>query len=256
MSEGMRTVLSAFRVLEEVAYTQPVGVGELARRLRMPKSSVQRALRTLWTAGWICPDGAEVTRWVLTTRALHIGQRAIADLSVREAAAAAMQELRRETGETSHLMVREGEHAVLIERVETDHPVRAVIPLGSNVPLHGSSNGKAMLAALPREEAHAIVGKHLKRYTEATIVDWEELSAELDRVAERGYATNIGEWRADIAAVASAIFDHAGKPVASISVSAPGSRITDELRTRYGALVREAAQRISATLGYRGPAHQ
>src|ERR671916_1407542 len=134
MGEGMRTVLSAFRVLEEVAYAQPAGVGELARRLRMPKTTVQRALQTLWTAGWICPDGNEITRWVLTTRALHIGRRAIADLSVRDAALPIMHEMRRETGETAHLMVLQGRRAVLIEKVETEHAIRAVIELGSAVP--------------------------------------------------------------------------------------------------------------------------
>ncbi|MEU3274931.1 IclR family transcriptional regulator [Saccharomonospora sp. NPDC006951] len=256
MSEGMRTVLSAFRVLEEVAYTQPAGVGELARRLRLPKSTVQRALRTLWTAGWICPDGAEITRWVLTTRALHIGQRAIADLGVRDAAAAIMQELRRETGETSHLMVREGDHAVLIERVETTHPIRAVIPLGSAVPLHGSSNGKAMLAQLGKDEVTAIIGDTLERYTDNTIVEWDDFFAELDRVRALGYASNVGEWRTDIAAVAAAIFDHEGAPIASISVSAPGSRMGEQQRETYGALVIEAAGRISATLGYRRPADE
>jgi IclR family acetate operon transcriptional repressor len=251
MSEGMRTVLSAFRVLEEVAYAQPVGVGELARRLLLPKSTVQRTLRTLWTAGWICPDGAEVTRWVLTTRALHIGQRAISDMGVRESATPIMHELRRETGETSHLMVREGDRAVLIERVETTHPVRAVIPLGSAVPLHGSSNGKAMLAPLPRKRVREILGGRLDRYTDNTIVALDRFLAELDHVTGRGYASNIGEWRADITAVAAPIFDASGDPVASISVSAPGARMPEELRDRYGALVTEAAQRISATLGHR-----
>ncbi|MCA1185319.1 MULTISPECIES: IclR family transcriptional regulator [unclassified Saccharopolyspora] len=251
MSEGMRTVLSAFRVLEEVAHTQPAGVGDLARRLRMPKSTVQRALRTMWTAGWICPDGADVTRWVLTTRAFQVGQRAIADIGVRDAAAAVMHELRRETGETAHLMVREGDHAVLIERVETEHPIRAVVPLGSTVPLHGSSNGKAMLAAMPREAVRPILGEELVRYTDNTIVDWAEFFAELDRVAELGYAANTGEWRADIAAVAAPIFDDTGDPVAGLSISAPAGRITPELRERYGALVAEAAARVSATLGHR-----
>ncbi|WP_216216621.1 IclR family transcriptional regulator [Amycolatopsis aidingensis] len=254
MSEGMRTVLSAFRVLEEVAYHQPAGVGDLARRLGLPKSTVQRALRTLWTAGWICPDGAEVTRWVLTTRALQIGSRAIVDLSVRDAAAAVLPELRGQTGETAHLMVLEGDRAVLIERVETDHPVRAVIPLGSHVPLHGSSNGKAMLAYLSRTEVEEIVGPKLERYTENTIVDLDEFHAELGRVRERGYAANLGEWRADITAVASPVFDSTGVPVASLSVSAPADRMPEDTRKRYGKLVTEAAQRVSATLGFRGPA--
>ena len=51
----MRNVLSTLRVLEEVATRQTVGVGELARVLNMPKSSVQRALHALNSAGWIRP---------------------------------------------------------------------------------------------------------------------------------------------------------------------------------------------------------
>jgi DNA-binding IclR family transcriptional regulator len=249
----MRTVLAAFRVLEEVAYAQPAGVGELSRKLLMPKSTVQRALQTLWTAGWICPDGTETTRWVLTTRALHIGQRAIADIGVRDAALPMMRELRRETGETAHLMVLQENRAVLIERVETEHPIRAVIQLGSTVPLHGSSNGKAMLAHRSPEEVRTIVGERLERHTERTIVDWTEFLAELERVRRRGFATNVGEWRADITAVAAPIFDHDGLVSASLSVSAPGSRMTEELRESYGGLVTEAAKRVSATLGYRPP---
>jgi len=249
----MRTVLAAFRVLEEVAFTQPAGVGELARKLRMPKTTVQRALQTLWTAGWICPDGAETTRWVLTTRALHIGQHAVADLSVRDAALPIMRELRKETGETAHLMVLEGERAVLIEKVETEHPIRAVITLGSAVPLHGSSNGKAMLAHRTQDEVRALLHDKLVRHTDATIVEWDRFFAELAAVRERGYATNVGEWRTDISAVASPIFDHEGRASASLSISAPGSRMPAENRERYGALVTEAAQRVSATLGYRRP---
>jgi DNA-binding IclR family transcriptional regulator len=249
----MRTVLAAFRVLEEVAYAQPAGVGELSRRLGMPKSSVQRALQTLWTAGWIYPDGGETTRWVLAPHALHIGQRAVVDIDVRDAALPVMRELRRETGETAHLMVLRGDHAVLIEKVETEHPVRAVIELGGAVPLHGSSNGKAMLAHRTPEEVRSIVGDRLERHTERTIVDWEEFLAELERVRERGFATNVGEWRSDISAVASPIFDQGGVASASLSVSAPGSRMSDRLRESYGALVREAARRVSATLGYRRP---
>jgi DNA-binding IclR family transcriptional regulator len=247
----MRTVLSAFRVLEEVAYAQPVGVGELSRALRLPKSTVQRALRTLWTAGWICPAGAEVTRWMLTTRALHIGQHAVADLSVRDASVAIMHELRDRTGETIHLMVREGDRAVLIERVETRHAVRAVVELGSSVPLHGSSNGKAMLAPLSHERIKSIIGTDLERYTDSTIVDWDEFLAELAEVGKRGYATNLGEWRTDIAAVAAPIFGHDGEPVGSLSVSTPDSRMPEHLRESYGALVAEATRRISATMGYR-----
>jgi IclR family acetate operon transcriptional repressor len=49
----MQNVLNALRVLEEVAARQPAGVGELARATGIPKSSVQRALRS-----WRPRDGS------------------------------------------------------------------------------------------------------------------------------------------------------------------------------------------------------
>ena len=249
-AEGMRSVRTALRVLEGVADHQPAGVGELSRTLGLPKSSVQRALQTLGAAGWIRPAPGQVTRWVLTSRARRVGRLAAEENSIREAALGAMEHLRAETGETVHLMVPDGPRAVLIERLETSNPVRIVLALGSSAPLHGSSNGKAILARLPTDEAEAILNGELPRYTDNTIVDREQLAAELAEIRRRGYATNNGEWRADIAAVAAAIVGPDGRPVASLSVSTPISRMPPDLPSRYGALVSAAARQVSAALGY------
>jgi IclR family acetate operon transcriptional repressor len=243
----------ALLVLEGVADHQPAGVGQLSRVLGLPKSSVQRALRTLGAAGWIQPAAGGVTRWVLTARARHVGRLAGEDTGIREAAMAAMEMLRRESGETVHLMVPDGDRAVLVERLQTSHPVRIVLPLGSSAPLHGSSNGKAMLARMRPDAARAALGDELPRYTDATIVDWELLETELAEIRGRGYATNNGEWRDDIAAVAAAIVRDDGEPVASLSVSTPISRMSPEDAARYGALVAEAASQVSTALGYRPP---
>lgn len=249
----MRSVRTALRVLEGVADHQPAGVGELSRALDLPKSSVQRSLHTLAAAGWIRTAGGTATRWVLTGRARRVGRLAREENSIREAAMAAMERLRAETGETVHLMVPDGPRAVLIERLETSNPVRIVLALGSSAPLHGSSNGKSILAGLPPDEAEALLGDDLPRYTDTTIVDRGQLAAELAEIRRRGYATNNGEWRADIAAVAAAVLGPDGRPVASLSVSTPISRMPPELATRYGALVVAAARQVSSALGY-GPA--
>lgn len=244
----MRSVRTALRILECVADHQPAGVGELSRMLGVPKSSVQRALRTLGAAGWIRPAPGEATRWVLTGRARRVGRLAGEENSIREAAMAAMERLRAETGETVHLMVPDGPRAVLIERLETANPVRVVLPLGSSVPLHGSANGKAILAGLPARQAEALLDGELPRYTDHTIVSWAHFQAELAGIRRRGYATNHGEWRADIAAAAAAITGAAGQPVASLSVSTPVSRMSPDLAGRYGALVAAAARQVSAAL--------
>jgi IclR family acetate operon transcriptional repressor len=244
----LRNVLNTLRVLEEVASRQPIGVGELARVLDMPKSSVQRALVTLHTAGWIRPAAGEVTRWVITTRALAVGGRASGDLDLRGAALPIMEELRRRTGETIHLTVPEDGKMVLIERLETDKPVRTSMALGHALPLHASANGKAVLAYGSSEVLRPLLVDELPRYTDTTITDPDELRAELAAIRERGFAVNRGEWRSDVGSVAAAVMGGDEKPIASISVNIPMSRLTQESEADFGAAVSQAASSLSARL--------
>jgi IclR family acetate operon transcriptional repressor len=245
----MQNVLNTLRVLEEVAARQPAGVAELARVTGIPKSSVQRALRTLQTAGWIRPAGGGITRWAVTTKALYVGRNAAGDLSLRDVAVPVMEDLRRRIDETVHLAIPEGDRVVLIERLETSKPVRIVLALGTSLPLHASAQGKAVLAAGPAAMVEQLLAGGLPQHTDTTITDPAELRAELEKIRERGYSTNGGEWRSDVSAVAAAVVDDTGRPVASISINVPTSRMAQESRSAYGALVREAAAAIGAALG-------
>jgi IclR family transcriptional regulator, acetate operon repressor len=188
---------------------------------------------------------------VLTTKALYVGRHAADEFSLRDVAVPVMEDLRRRIDETIHLAIPEGDQVVLIERLETSKPVRIVLELGTNLPIHASAHGKAVLAAGPDAMLERMLAGGLPRYTETTITDSGALRAELAQIRERGYSTNGGEWRSDVSAVAAAIVDHAGQPVASISVNVPTSRMTDEDRSAYGVLVREAAAAVSAALGSR-----
>jgi IclR family acetate operon transcriptional repressor len=246
----MRNVLNTLWVLEEVATRQPVGVGELARVLEMPKSSVQRSLQTLHTAGWIRPARGEITRWVVTTKALDVGRHASGDLGLRDAAVPLMEDLRRRTDETIHLTVPEGNKMVLIERLETAKPVRTSMALGHALPLHASANGKAVLANSAPEVLQRLLAGELPRYTDTTITDPDRLLAELEKVRAQGYATNGGEWRSDVGSVAAVVMGGVADPVASLSINVPMSRLTDESQSFFGAAVRDAAKILTSRLGY------
>lgn len=246
----MRNVLNALRVLEEVASRQPVGVGELARVLEIPKSSVQRALVTLNTAGWIRPSAGELTRWVMTSKALTVGGQVSGELDLRKAALPIMEELRRSTDETIHLAVPEDDRVVLIERLETSKPVRIIMALGHAFPLHASANGKAVLAHGRPELINRMLAHELPRFTETTIDDASELRAELALIRERGFAVNRGEWRADVGCVAAAVLGAERRPIASISINLPVSRMTEESEPLFGAAVGQASRAVSARLGY------
>jgi IclR family acetate operon transcriptional repressor len=252
----MRNVLNALQVLEEVAARQPVGVGELARVLGIPKSSVQRALVTLNTAGWIRPASGEVTRWVMTTKALAVGGRASGDLGLRDAAVPIMEELRRRTEETIHLTVPEDNKVVLIERLETAKPLRISMALGHALPLHASANGKAILATSAPAVVERLLADPLPSYTDTTITDPDALRADLAATRERGFAVNHGEWRSDVGSIAAAVLISPDTPIASLSVNIPMSRLTEEAQAVHGSAVTEAARTLSARLGYLPGPHQ
>lgn len=105
-----------------------------------------------------------------------------------------------------------------------------------------------MLAASSDEAVERHIADGLTRFTETSIVDPGLLRAELTEIRLRGYATNAGEWRTDVSAVAAAVLGDAGLPVASISVNVPTSRMTEDSRAAFGAALREAAKTVSEAL--------
>ncbi|MFD7447186.1 IclR family transcriptional regulator [Streptomyces sp. NPDC059909] len=241
----MRSVFTAFSVLEALAEAQPVGVGALARELDLPKSTVQRSLTTLAELGWIRPlDRGGHTRWMLTARPLKLAGHVLRhEGMLREAAAPAMADLARQTHETIHLTIVDGDSVILLDKIDSTHAVRNVSWVGGRAPLHASASGLAILAHLP---ADAIARYPLARYTALTVTDAEALGDTLAAVRKRGYAINTGMWRDDVSAVAAAILDPAGTPAASLSISVPTYRLSDELQDRYGILVRDAAARVTS----------
>ncbi|WP_346281023.1 IclR family transcriptional regulator [Pseudonocardia sp.] len=260
---GMRTVLTTLRVLEVVSELQPVGVSAVARATGIPKSSVQRCLVTLGQAGWLTQAKEDTHHWVLTGRALSIGMRGSTEKGLREAALAVMQDLRDETRETIHLLGFGEEHApaggvepaidpalVVIDRLDGPEPVRTWVRLGTRVPLHATCAGLAVLARLPGAEVDRLLRGRLERYSDHTIVDRDALAAELRDVRERGYAMADRSWRRGIGAVAAAVIDAAGDPVAALVISTPMQRFDTDRARVLGPLVAAAASRVSNDLRF------
>ncbi|UTT66529.1 IclR family transcriptional regulator [Janibacter sp. CX7] len=240
----MSAIGTAIRVLEGVAAHQPVGVGELARRLKIPKSTVQRALNELADVSWIEPAaGSATTRWVVTTRALAVAAQGGPQLRT-ENVRRAMVALRDEFNENVHLTVRHGDVIVIVDKVESTHGVRVYDPLGIPVPMHASSSGKALLAAATPEDRAAYVDRALEQFTDRTLVDPDALLEELDGIRERGYSINTGEWRASVSGVAAAIPTRGG-PEAALAIAAPTERITAEQIASMGPRLLEVVADIA-----------
>jgi IclR family acetate operon transcriptional repressor len=224
--QGVERVLN---VLEAVAYHQPIGVGDLAKIVELPKSTVQRHLWALAEAGWIRPVGEEFTRWTLTSRALLVGQRGSSAGQLREVALEPMRGLRDATEETVTLQVPvSARDMVQIERVDSQQPVRTFVPLGQVTPMYATSGGLAYLAHLPADEIDAALEGPLPALTDRTVTEPEQVRSNLEKIRRRGYAINVGMNRDGVCAVGTAICDSDGRPVAGIGLSIPESRFSSE----------------------------
>lgn len=247
-SDGVRSVLTGMRVLERLSEPGLVGVSQLARDLGLPKSSVQRMLRTLQEGGWAAEVPGHVTRWTLTPKMFQLGQRHQAGNDLRTITLPVMEQLREETRETIHLSTVKGDSVFVLECLDSPQAVRAHVSPGMSIPLLASANGHALLSTWSDEEVTGILSRGLTAYTPYTITEPDTLAAAIYQARVRGYAVNDQQWQEGVHGIAAPIVV-AGVGIAGIGISTPVHRMSAELQDRFGRMLVKAAMAIAHGLG-------
>jgi IclR family acetate operon transcriptional repressor len=245
---AVQSVLTATRVLERLSEPGLVGVSELSRDLGLPKSSVQRMLLTLKEAGWAEDVRGETTRWTLTPKMFRLGQHHHARNGLRSTALPVMEQLRDATRETVHLVVQRDDSVVVVECLDSPQPVRAHVDPGDVLPLHASTNGRALLSTQSEQAVRDLISRGLRAYTPQTVTDPVVFEDIIRQARARGYAAGVGQFRDGVHAVAAPIVV-GGVGIASIGVSTPAQRMTPELEETFGKYVIDAARTIAGHFG-------
>lgn len=250
---GAQTVARAVSLLKAFSDARPAWrLAELARAAHLHKATAHRLLAALEREGMVARDPSG-EHYRLGPEAIALGARAARANDLRTVSRAALESLSADTGETATLELLVGRDMLILDEVPGHALVGATASLGSRSPVHATSTGKAVLAALPVEERRQILGARLARCTERTVVSLPLLERDLARARRHGYATALEELEAGYAAVGAAVRDHEGKIVAAVSIGGPSQRFLAARLPALGRQVRAAAARISAALGYREP---
>jgi len=142
-------------------------------------------------------------------------------------------------------------HGVVVEHVPSPDPLKSLINVGHSFPLHTAAPGKAMLAFLPPEERDAILATMpFTRFNQRTITGKQAFYRELDETRTKGYAVDRGEEIESLHCVAAPVFDHRGRPLASIWITGPSFRLREEDFPRLAQFVIEKAEVISRRFGH------
>jgi DNA-binding IclR family transcriptional regulator len=245
-----RTLSRGLDVLEALAAADELGLGPSAvgEKVGLDKATVTRLLRTLVETGYVAQD--EVSRrYRLTGKILRLAHGVTAHLDLQRVARPHLKRLREDVGETVHLGVREGLEVFYVDKLVSDNSIQLVSEVGQTMPLHTTSLGKAILAALPEVDREALYRQmDFAPRTARTIRSVEQFREEIARTQARGYAVDDRENEDFGACVAVAIVGADGRPVGALSVSGPDFRVRAHF-DRFGQRADRSALAIARELG-------
>jgi DNA-binding IclR family transcriptional regulator len=228
-----------------------LSASEVIKASGLPTSTTYRFLANLETAGFVV---FRVGRYHLDVGCFSMEQSVLSHLDIRRLSQPYLKALNEHTKETVHLLVRQGQSAVYIEKLESLQLPVTVSRIGISVPLYCTAAGKVLLAYLRTEDlARALRQMEPRCRTTHTITSVPELQKHLERIRKCGYSFDLEENELHIRCVAAPIWDHAGAVNASLSVSGPSKRMPVSRLRELASVVQEAGIRVSRELGYQGP---
>jgi len=189
--------------------------------------------------------------YALGTKMIVLTQAAYVNVEIRDRAAPLLRQMADRCRESIYLTVRDGDAVLYIYAIESPRRLLARTAVGERVPLHCTSNGKAILAQLPAEEVTAVASRtSLPAYTHNTLTTLASLLADLEATRRRGFAIDNQEHELSTYCIGASIFNAQGRPVGACSISGTDPEILLSRQQELGNLVQYTAQEISRRMGY------
>ncbi|MDJ1372625.1 IclR family transcriptional regulator [Gulosibacter molinativorax] len=225
---------------------------QIMRELDISRSTAYRYIQSLVNEQFLesAPDGS----LRLGMRVLELARLARAGYGLSELAVPVMRQLAAAHKQTVLLTVLMGRSVVCLEREESpDQFVRLSYEPGVELPLNAGASALVLLAWKPRAELRALLGNSMRRFTENTITDIDELLERLDTIRAAGEVVTLAEVDRDALGIAVPLMAGDGEVVGGLSIVALQSRFSEEQQSRALEDLHGAADRISSRLRLANP---
>jgi len=244
--EPVRAVERACRVMNAFSLETPrLTLVELARRASLPKPTAYRIASTLVTAGFMTQG--EDGRYGLGPRMMELGAVVGQNLDVVRTCSPAVDAIADATGESVILAEPDWEagEIMIVVRHDSAHPLSVLSPVGRRSPIPPGALGKALLSALPEDTRRSMLSRlRLKKLTPRTHTSKKVLLAELAEANERGFALEQDEFVEGVSAVAVPVLFDGTRPLATIGIVGPSSRLSESELTKLGSILRELTRSL------------
>lgn len=220
---------------------------ELEQLTGWAKSTIHGLLASMLDSGVVEQNAAD-GKYRLGYHLFELGSAVNLGWDVPGIAAPYLQEIVDGLGESAYLARLSGNELILALCEQPHGGFRVVSEVGTRLPLHCSSQGKAILANLqPYEAKRLLTRSPLERFTTHTETEPEKLLTAFAQIRSLGYAQELEEYKLGLKSVAAPVFDaHGGcdYAVGIICMAGESEKSFERMKER----VIYAADRISQEL--------
>lgn len=249
-SGGVQSVDRALQILEILARQGDAGVSEIAEEMGVHKSTVFRLMGSL-VGRDIVRQNSERGKYQLGFGILRLASSVPGRLSLVHEARTVLENLAEKYKETVNLAVLRSNYAVNVDQAMGPSTLATYDWVGGLTPLHATSSGKVLLAALSVDERDQIFKETgLRPRTPRTVTDRRVLENQLVDVSHNGYAIVHDELEIGLTAVAAPIYNHTGAVIGAVSISGPAFRFKPEDDSELVKGLCDAGLVISEKMGY------
>ena len=224
MAKGM-AVLESFDTER-----QRLNATQAAERAGLTRAAARRHLLTLTHLGYLDTDG---THYWLSAKVLRFSGSYLASARLPRLLQPTLNRLAAQTRESFSAVVLDGDEVVIVARSVAVGGQRLMaygLHLGARLPVHATSTGRVLLAAMPRGEFDAwLKGRELPRLTPRTVVDHRSFRAIITRVRKGDFAVASEEHELGVHALAVPLRNMQGRTVAALNVVASPDRLDSDV---------------------------
>jgi DNA-binding IclR family transcriptional regulator len=250
---GVQSLGRAFGILEEVArHREGIGLAELSKLVGLHNSTTFHLAKTLVSLGYL-RQSKDSKRYRIGRPLFALAASALDEIEMVNVATPVLEDLSRETGESSHFAVRMNDAVVVIARTSGPGAFQLTDRVGVVRPAHCTALGKIILASLRPEQLERFLRRvELKPSTPKSITDVEMLLREITEIRRTGVAFDDGEFNLEVRCVAVPVTDFTGQVIGALGISGPIWRLSNQALHSSAEIVRAAAARLSAEFGANG----
>ena len=240
------SITRVLEIIEKISYApKPISPLELSQELDIPKPTIHRLIQNLVDEGFVAVDigGGMIPGKRVRNLSVALWQQR-QFFNEREVI---LQKLVEDIQETCGIGIPYHMNMVYTNRVTTSLPLQIYLPVGAKSPMWCTATGKLYLSQLSASSRRKMLSNlTLNKFTKNTIIDIDDLNAELDRIAKIGVGVDNEEFISEMVAVSVPILDKKSRYLASLYVHAPTVRVSLDELLEHVPRLQTAAQDIQA----------